>query len=102
MPRCDRCDSEIPVSDAAVEGDGGETAERLPDIQNPSDEPFTVAEGAFAVWTEDYEVEHRGQFPLLLCRDCTRTFVDWIDNPDVAPDAEEEYDFSLDWKYVDN
>ena len=100
MPRCDRCDADIPFSEA--DPDEGDPAKRLGDLQEPSDEPFTVIEGAFAAWTDDYEVENRGRFPLLLCRDCTRTFVDWIDNPDVAPEGEDDYDFSLDWKYVDN
>jgi hypothetical protein len=100
MPRCDRCEAEIPISETALD-EAGDPADELSQLQEPSDEPFTVIEGAFAVWTADYEVENRGRFPLLLCRDCTETFVDWIDNPDVVPDGAEDYDFSLDWTYVD-
>lgn len=102
MPQCDRCGDEIPISTTDVDIDGAVTEQQLREIHEPSDAPFTIIEGAFAVWTSDLDVEQRGRFPLLLCRQCTQAFIKWVDNPAVTPEQEETYDFTIDWSYTDN
>ncbi|MEF8785345.1 MAG: hypothetical protein V5A45_05375 [Haloarculaceae archaeon] len=105
MPLCDRCDDEIPISATDVSelaDDQNITKELLRKIHQPSDEPFTIIEGTFAVWNEEFDIEQRGAFPLLLCRDCTSEFVDWVQNPDVTPTEQETHDHSITWSYTEN
>lgn len=102
MATCDRCESSIPISTADTSIGSELTKEQLDDIHGPSDEPFTIIEGRFAVWTPDLDVESRGRFPLLLCRECTEAFVEWVDNPDVRPTDDDGYDHSINWSHVDS
>jgi hypothetical protein len=101
MPECDRCGSGVPVSTTELADVDELTHNELRKLQEPSDEPFTIIEGAFAVWTAELDIEKRGRFPLLFCRDCTQSFVDWLDVAAVTPEGTGDYDFDIEWSYVD-
>lgn len=102
MVTCDRCDVEILVSTDDISVGSELTEEQLKSFHEPDDDPFTLLEGLFAAWTSELNIDSRGRFSLFLCRDCTETFVEWIDDPDVCPSEDESYDHSIEWSHVED
>lgn len=100
MPQCDRCDGEVPISTADASIGERPTASELRDIHTPDEEPFAIIEGAFASWTPELDVANEGDFSVLLCRTCTRRFVEWLDNPDISPETAETRDHGIKWGYT--